>query len=349
MAKRLAEIAEHLDGELVGDGSIVIEGLAGIEEAKEGEISFVASPKYLQFLEGSKASAVIVSKGIKSSNKPVIRVDDPYLSFLKTVNFLGLYPPRFPEGIHESAIFGKNVKLGCDVSIQANVVIGDGVEIGDRVAILPGAVIGNNCRIGNDALIYANVTVREEVTIGNNVIVHSGAVIGSDGFGYIEQDSKHRKIPQLGRVVIEDDVEIGANVTIDRATLGKTQIGRGTKLDNLVQIAHNVVIGQNTVMAAQVGVSGSTDIGDEVTVGGQAGFVDHIRVGNGATVAGQAGVTKSIPPNQVVSGYPARPHGQAKRIEACHPRLPELVKMVREQQKKIEDLEKRLGIEQPRG
>lgn len=342
--RSLVEIACHLGGELVGDGSVVIQGLAGIQEAGEGEITFVASPKYFPLLKTTQASAVIVPWEVKDCPKPIIRVHDPYLSFLKVVEFLGLYPPQFPRGVHETAVLGQNVKWGRDVSIQAHVVLRDNVELGDRVTILPGVVIGDDCRIGDDTLIYPNATIWEGVVIGKRVIIHSGAVIGSNGFGYIQHDGKHLKIPQIGRVVIEDEVEIGANVTIDRATLGETRIGRGTKLDNLIQVAHNVVIGQNTVMAAQVGVSGSTQIGSGVTVGGQAGFVDHIKVGDGAAIAAQAGVTKSIPPRQVVSGYPARPHRLAKRIEACHPRLPELIKLVREQQRRIEELEKRLGI-----
>jgi len=218
----------------------------------------------------------------------------------------------------------------------------DNVAIGDKSVIHASSFIGHNSTIGSEALIYMHVSIRERIFIGNRVIIHSGTVIGSDGFGFATLRGLHHKIPQIGTVVVEDDVEIGANVTIDRARFDKTIIGRGTKIDNLVQIAHNVTVGENCIIVAQAGVSGSTVLGNNVLLAGQAGLVGHINIGDGAVVAAQAGVTKSIPPNTKVSGYPAKPHETAKKVNACLQRLPQLVEKVKELQKKVEELENKL-------
>lgn len=345
MVKKLSEIAEFLGGEVEGDGSIPIEGLADIEQAQKGQLAFVSNQSYTKLMKTTQASALVVFKEAPSCDKPVIRVDKPNLAFLKAAQLFSPESLHSPPGIHETAVIGRDVDLGQGVSIQAYAVIGDRVKIDSGAIIYPGVVIGNDCDIGSHSILYANVTVREKTTIGKNVIVHSGTVIGSDGFGYIQDGAAHLKIPQIGRVVIEDDVEIGANVAIDRATLGETRIKRGTKLDNLIHVGHNVTIGQHVVMAGQVGISGSTEIGDGVMVGGQVGFVDHIKVGSHTMIGAQSGVSKSLPADSIYLGSPARPIGEEKRILASHSKLPELLKLVREQQKRIEDLEKKLALQ----
>ena len=342
MGKSLKEIARLIGGEIVGDESIEVEGVADIEEVKEGEIAFISDKKHLPRLETTQASAVIVSREIKEAKVPLIRVDNPYLAFAKVIRMLIPYE-KPPKGIHSSAVVSKGVDLGKEISIGAHSVIEEGVRIGDNTIIYPLVYVGKGSKMGKNCLIYPQVMIREEVEIGNRAIIHSGTVIGSDGFGYIPHKGRQYKVPQIGKVVIEDDVEIGANVTIDRATLGKTWIKRGVKIDNLVQIAHNVVIGENSVIVAQVGISGSTEIGKGVTLAGQAGVVGHIKIGDRTIVGGRAGVLKSVPPNTIVSGFPARPHTQAKRIEASILRLPELHKLVRELKRRIEELEKNQG------
>jgi len=246
MRKTLKEIAEFIDGELVGNGNIIITGISGIKEASEGDITFVANPKYLALIETTHASAIITPSDIEVTSKPIIRTQSPSLAFAKLVSFIAPSEAKHIKGIHPSAVLGKDVSLGRDVAIGPYVVIEDSVSIGDKTIIYAGCFIGHHTKIGNDTLIYSNVSIRERVTIGNRVIIHSGTVIGSDGFGFATINGIHHKIPQIGTVVIEDDVEIGANVTIDRARFGKTLIGRGTKIDNLVQIAHNVIIGEIT-------------------------------------------------------------------------------------------------------
>jgi UDP-3-O-[3-hydroxymyristoyl] glucosamine N-acyltransferase len=343
MRKTLKEIAELIDGEIVGDARIVITGVAGIKEAHEGDITFLANPKYFPLIDKTSASAVITSRDIKSVPKPIIRTDNPSLAFAKVISSFAPAEIAHPKGIHPTAILGKNVTLGKNAAVGAYTVIEDEVSIGNNTIIYAGCFIGHHTKIGSDTLIYPRVCIRERITIGNRVIIHNGAVVGSDGFGFVAIDGLHHKIPQTGTVEVGDDVEIGANVTIDRARFDKTVIGSGTKIDNLVQIAHNVVIGENSIIVAQVGISGSTIIGKGVTLAGQAGLVGHITVGDGAIVAAQAGVTKSVPPNTTVSGYPAKPHALAKRINACIQNLPRLYEEIKKLKKKIEELEAKLG------
>jgi len=342
MRKTLSEIAKIVDGEIVGDPSVVITGICGIKEAKPGDLTFVANPKYLSLMKDTQASAIITSREINSAPKPIIKTENPSLAFAKMVSFIFPVEPLTFKGIHPTAIIGKNVKLGKDVSIGPYVIIGDDVTIGDKTVIYGSGYIGHHSVIGSETLIYLHVSIRERITIGNRVIIHSGTVIGSDGFGFATVKGLHHKIPQVGTVVVEDDVEIGANVTIDRARFDKTVIGRGTKIDNLVQIAHNVIVGENSIIVAQAGISGSTVLGKNVLLAGQAGLVGHINIGDGVVVAAQAGVTKSIPPNTKVSGYPAKPHETAKKVNACLQRLPQLVEKVKELQKRIEELEAKL-------
>ncbi|MBL7130767.1 MAG: UDP-3-O-(3-hydroxymyristoyl)glucosamine N-acyltransferase [Candidatus Omnitrophica bacterium] len=339
MEKTLREIAQLIGAEVIGDPDVVITGIAGVKEAKEGDITFISNSRYLQFINETKASAVITSQKIKNFSKPIIKTDNPSLAFAKVAT--SFYPVKniCNKGIHSSVITGSNVKLGKDISIGPYVVIEDGVEIGDRCIIYPGTYIGYETSIEEDCIIHSNVSIREKTSIGKRVIIHSGTVIGSDGFGYDTVKGAHYKIPQVGCVAIEDDVEIGANVTIDRARFDRTVIGRGTKIDNLVQIAHNVITGENCIIIAQVGISGSTTLGNNVTLAGQAGLVGHITIGNNVIVGGQAGVIKSIPSNTFVSGYPARPHKQAAKINAYIQRLPHLNDTVIELKTRLDKIE----------
>lgn len=339
MKRTLKEIAQIINGDVVGDENIIVTGVCGIKEAKPGDLTFVANSKYFSLMEHTQASAIITSKDVKRSNKPIIHTDNPSLAFATMVSLLASNEAVHPEGIDPRAILGKNIKLGKNVAIQAYVIIEDEVEIGNNTIIYAGVYIGHHTKIGSDTLIYPNVAIREKLTVGSRVVIHSGSVIGSDGFGFATVKGVHHKISQIGTVEIEDDVEIGTNVTIDRARFGKTFIGRGTKIDNLVQIAHNVEIGENTIVVAQTGISGSTKVGRGVILAGQSGIVGHITIGDNARIAAQAGVTKSVPEGVVVSGYPARPHEHAKRINACVQKLPKLYKLVQELKEKIDKLQ----------
>ena len=338
--RRLADIAKWVGGAVVGDGDTQISGICGIREAGPGQLTFVANSKYLHLLESTKASAVITSKEVRTAPLPIIRTDNPSLAFAKLASLAHPDSEERPRGVSPKAVIGKKVRLGKGVAVQAFAVIEDGVEIGDRTVIYAGCYVGRRTRIGNDCLIYPNVSIREKVEIGHRVIIHSGTVIGSDGFGFATVQGVHHKIPQTGTVVVEDDVEIGANVTIDRARFGKTVIGKGTKVDNLVQIAHNVVIGPNGILVAQAGISGSTSLGKNVVLAGQAGVVGHITVGDNAMVGAQSGVSKSVPANAHVGGYPAKPLARAKRVNAAVQMLPELYRKVEELQKSLERMRK---------
>jgi UDP-3-O-[3-hydroxymyristoyl] glucosamine N-acyltransferase len=255
------------------------------------------------------------------------------------VSFMAPSQIRHPKGIHPTVILGKDVSLGRDVAIGPYTVIEDNVSIAEATIIYSGCFVGHHTKIGKNTLIYANVSIRERISIGNRVIIHSGTVIGSDGFGFATIEGLHHKIPQIGTVEIDDDVEIGANVTIDRARFDKTVIGRGTKIDNLVQIAHNVVIGENSIVVAQVGISGSTTVGKNVVLAGQVGLVGHIAIGDNVVVMAQSGVSKSIPAGTMAWGYPAKPADVAKRVNACVQNLPRLYETIKELKKKIEELE----------
>jgi UDP-3-O-[3-hydroxymyristoyl] glucosamine N-acyltransferase len=338
MPRRLRDIALYLQGELVGDPSIEITGLAGIEEAKTGDLTFLANPKYKAFLEKTFASCVIVGKEIEVAKVPLIRHPNPYFAFSKAMELFFETKKEYPKTIHPTAVLDKEVKLGKRIHLGPYVIIEDNVELGENVAVLAGSFIGAGSIVRENCLIYPHVTIRENTKIGKNVIIHSGAVIGSDGFGYSKEKGTHHKIPQMGKVIIEDDVEIGANVTIDRATLGTTRIGKGTKIDNLVQIGHNVVIGENCIIVAQVGISGSTQLGNNVVLGGQVGLVGHIKIGNNVMIGAQSGVTKDIPDNTTVFGYPAREIKKTKKIEACLSRLPEYIKRLKEIEEKLKEI-----------
>ena len=342
MRKTLKEIAKFLDGEVVGDPNTVITGVCGIKEAKAGDITFVANQRYFPMIDTTKASAVIASREIESASKPIIRTDNPSYAFAKVISLVTPEDIRHPKGIASTAILGKDVHLGKNVAIGHYAVIEDNVFIGDNTVIYAGCYIGHNSKVGSGSLIYPNVSIRERSVFGSRVIIHCGAVIGSDGFGFANLKGVQHKIPQVGIVEIGDDVEIGANVTIDRARFDKTIIGKGTKIDHMVQIAHNVVIGENSLIVAQAGISGSTLIGNGVTLAGQSGLVGHITVGDGAIVAAQAGVTKSVAANTLVSGYPAKPHDVARKVNACVQNLPKLYETISALKKRVADLEAKI-------
>ncbi len=336
MKKSLKEIASLIGGEIVGEEDTQISSVNGIREAQEGDITFLANSLYRPLINTTKASAIITSKEIISAPKPIIRTDDPSLAFTKVISlFRNDTAPDTSPGIHKTAVIGQNVSLGKNVFIGAFVVVRDNAKIGDNVVIYPHVYIGNNVKIGNDVRFYPSVTIREGCELGDRVIIHSNSVIGSDGFGYVKVNGSYQKIPQTGIVRIEDDVEIGSNVSIDRARFGKTVIGKGTKIDNLVQIAHNVSVGADTIIVSQAGISGSTRVGNNVILAGQAGIVGHIEIGDNVIVGAQAGVTKSVPANTVVLGSPANNISEQKRIFACLHKLPELFKTVRSIKDKI--------------
>jgi len=341
MKRTLRELAEYVNGTVVGDENLLISAVAGIEDAEQGQISFIANPKYREKLQDTKASAIIVSSGLDTNGLPSIHVDNPYLAFAQV---LALFAQKKhpPIGVHETCVIGEDSSIGDQCAIGAYVTVGKHVKIGDRNVIYPGVVIGDGVVIGSNSVIYSHVSILQDVSIGSRVIIHSGTVIGSDGFGLAPDGEKYYKIPQVGSVIIEDDVEIGANVTIDRATLGETRIHRGVKIDNLVQIAHNVVIGENSVIVAQVGISGSTKVGKRVTLAGQVGLVGHIQIGDSVMIGAQSGVTKSVPDKTLLSGSPAVEHRLWKKSQVALLRLPEALKSIRALEKRIQYLEKRL-------
>jgi len=337
---RLSEIAALVHGQLVGDEDPWITGLAGIHDAEEGDLTFLAQRRYRGALKHSRAIAVLVDAH-EIVDRPAVRVADPALAFSQVLRRFSEATARsIPRGIHPTAVVDPSVHLGRDVAIGAHVVLESGVAIGDRTTLLPGTVLLRDVRVGADCLLYPHVTLYDSTCIGDRVIVHAGAVIGSDGFGYVREHDTLHKVPHLGHVVVEDDVEIGANTCIDRATTGITRIGRGSKIDNLVQVAHNIKIGRSSVLCAQVGVSGSTEIGDGVKIGGQAGLAGHIHVGHGATIGAQSGVFGSVAPGAKLSGYPARPHVKELRQLAAVARLPELLETLRELRQRVDELER---------
>jgi UDP-3-O-[3-hydroxymyristoyl] glucosamine N-acyltransferase len=337
-ALTLEELAGLVGGQVRGTCEEKIVGIAGIKEARRGEITFLVSPKYTKDLETSQASAVIIGPQIPETNKPLVMTQNPYLAFALVATYFSPRPEH-PPGVSALATMGQDCRFGEGTSVYPFVYIGNQVEIGDGAVLYPGVFVGDRVRIGQGTIIYPNVSILSGTQIGRRVIIHSGTVIGSDGYGFAQDGERHVKIPQRGIVQIDDDCEIGANNTIDRATLGKTWIKSGVKTDNLVHIAHNVVVGENTLLIAQVGISGSASIGKNVILAGQVGVADHITIGDRVMVSGKSGVAKSIPSGEVVSGNPTMPHQLYLRTRTLIQRLPELQKQLRSLEERIRILE----------
>ncbi len=355
----LQGLADRFGGKVIGPGTGIIRSVASLADAGPEEITFLADSRYRGLLEKTRAGAILVGPDGPSHiqarsagrggiggrlrphgpphiiDRPLWVVDEPLYVFSRVIAFF-CERPAPPLGVSSQAVIGEDVSLGKDLSIHPLAVVSDRCRIGDRVRIYPGVYIGGGCEIGEDTLIYPNVTIREGSVIGRRVILHSGCVIGADGYGFVTRQGRHHKIPQVGTVRIEDDVELGANVTVDRATLGQTVVGRGTKVDNLVQIGHNVTIGENCLLVAQVGIAGSARIGSGVTLAGQVGVAGHLEIGDRTTIAARGGVTKSLPGGGVYAGMPAIPHAEWARAQATFTQLPQIRRELRQALRRLE-------------
>lgn len=337
----LREIADLVEGEVIGDDQIMITGINSLKDASHGEISFYSDPRYKESLRETKASALLVPVATDHYQGPQVVVSDPTLAYVRVARFFAPAVRGF-AGISEKAVIHESSKIGADPSIYPLVYVGQEAIIGDNVILFPGVFVGDRVKIGNKTVVYPNVSILHDCIIGSEVIIHAGTVIGSDGFGYVRDRSINVKIPQIGYVQIDDQAEIGANNSIDRAAFGKTWIKRGVKTDNLVQVGHNVVIGEDTIIVAQVGISGSVNIGREVIIGGQVGIRDHVEIGDRAMIGSQSGVAKSVSPGEVVSGAPSMPHRLWLRTVGLLPRLPQWNERLKGLEKKVDDLEKKL-------
>jgi len=333
MAAKLKKLATLVSGELTGDGDIQIDSVAPIESAKSDQISFLANPKYEKYLETTKAAALILSPDTAFDRLPTIRHKNPYYAYALILEELHPEKNRPENGIHQTAVVDKSAKVGDKCSVGALSYIGADSVIGDGCLIHPRVFIGDKVKLGKNCLIYPGVNILHDTIIGDNVIIHSGTVIGSDGFGFARHDAGIKKVLQIGWIEIGDEVEIGANCAIDRGALGPTIIGNFVKIDNLVQIAHNVEIGDYSIIVGQAGISGSTKLGRGVILAGQVGLSGHIELGDGVQVGAQSGVKDDIPAGKIYFGYPAREIKKTTRIEACLSKLPELFRRVRQLEK----------------
>ncbi len=320
----LSELAQLVEGELVGDGAVLISGARPLKEAGPDDISFLEDPRYLRELHGSRAAAVVVGKSLPAPDRPSIRVADPLAAFLIIVRHFRGVEHGTKAGIDPRAAVHYTARIGQGTSIAPFAVIGERTVLGERCQVHSGVIIGKNCRIGDGVILYPGVVLYDDTILGHRVVIHANSVIGGDGFGYRFHQGKHLKVPQLGNVEIGDDVEIGACTTIDRGTFQPTRIGEGTKIDNLVQIAHNCQLGQNNLIVSQVGIAGSSSTGDYVVIAGQVGIVDHAHIGTGAVIGAKAGVTKDVAPGLRMLGAPATPEREQKRILMTLERLPEM-------------------------
>ena len=339
----LSDLAARLDCRLEGDGRVDVQRVAGIEDAGPGDLTFFVNPKYTAALKTTRASAVILGERAEGAPCAMLRTANPYLAFARAVAlFAGNSKPT--PGVHPRALIAEGARVAPDASIGPFAVVGEGASVGARTIVHAHVTIGPEASIGEDCVVHARVSIRERVALGNRVVVQDGAVIGSDGFGFAHAaDGSHFKIPQVGGVVVEDDVEIGANTTIDRPAVGETRIRAGSKIDNLVQVAHGVTIGRHVLLAAQVGIAGSTVLEDSVTLAGQVGVAGHVTIGKGTVASAQTGIPNSVPAGSFVSGYPAIPNRDWLKSSAVFRKLPELRKTISELERRIAELEARLG------
>lgn len=326
---RLDELAKLLGAELLGDPDATVDGICPLDEAGPEHLSFLHNPRYVEQARQSRAGAILVRDADELPGRNLLVCAEPYFAFARALEVM--YPAvRSEPGVHPSAVVAEGVELGAEVSLGPCVVVGHGSRIGDRSAVGAGCVIGRGVEVGADCLIHPRVVIEDQCRVGDRCILHAGVVIGSDGFGFATVHGVHHKVPQVGVVVVEDDVELGANVCVDRATMGETRIGRGTKVDNLVQIAHNVEIGEGTLLVAQVGISGSTKMGHHVVFAGQSGAAGHLRIGNQVVVGAKSAVYKDLADGEFVTGVPARPHREWLRSNASLQRLEGLRRKVRD-------------------
>lgn len=343
MEKTLNEIAAFIKGTVVGDGNTKISGITGIEQPKAGCLAYIADAKNLKEVEATEISAIIVPPTVTSSTKPLIQHQYPKVAWAILLSFVN--PPRtYSKTISEQASISKDAKIGKDVTIEPFAYIGKRVTIDDGSVVRANSYIDDDVTIGKNTVIHPNVMLYAKTKIGNNVIIHSGTVIGADGFGYVFDGTKHMKVPQIGNVIIEDNVEIGACATVDCATIGSTIIRQGTKIDNLVQIAHNVEIGAHTCVSAQTGISGSSKVGNYVTMGGRVGLADHVEIGDQVMLGAQSGVpsNKKIPPKQIWIGTPARPYQEMRKQVGAQLRVYETQQLVNGLRKRVDSLEKEI-------
>ena len=343
MTMTAAQIAKQLGGTVLGDGAIELTGLTTADNARPGDLTFAEKETYFAAAEQSQASAILVSGEFSSTTKVLIRVPNARVAVAKLLPIF--FPPdQQPPGIHPSATIAASAQIDPSAHIGPNCVIGARVKIGARSALLGGNHVGRDCQLGEDVCLFPNVVIYAKCQLGNRVAIHAGTVIGSDGYGYVFDEGRHRKVLQVGNVIIHDDVEIGANTAIDRGALGATVIGAGTKIDNLVHIAHNVVIGRNCLVMGQVGFAGSTKLGDYCVIASQSGIAGHLKLGHQATVGAKSGVMRDIPDKGVVLGIPATPDKQAKRQMIALQQLPELIRRTRELEKQVAELQVRAGV-----
>jgi len=332
-----AELANHLQGKVVGDAAVLLKNFAPAENARPGDVTFAENGEYFVQAENSAASAIIVGAGFESARKTLIQVANPRVGFARALELF--FPETRPAvGVHPTAVIAATAQVDATAHVGPHCVIGERVRIGARAVLQGGDHVGADCRLGDDVILFPNVTLYPRTELGQRVRIHAGSVIGSDGFGYVLDGGAHLKVPQIGNVVVGDDVEIGACVTIDRGALGSTVVGRGTKIDNLVQIAHNVQIGEHCLLCSQVGIAGSTKLGNYVVLAGQVGLAGHLRIGNQVTIAAQSGVMHDIPDGAKWFGYPAQPDKDAKRQMVALRQLPGLIK-------RLAELEKQLGLQ----
>ncbi len=342
VSRSLEDLASVVSGDVAGDPTTPVSGVASIRDASPGDIVFAETDAYLAKAERSAASAILAPRAAQYTGKALVRVDDPRAAFAEILRQFEICID-LPDGIHPTAVIADSAEIADGVRIGPHVVVGNGVRIGRNTTLLANVVISERCTLGDDCLIYPNVTLYRDTEVGARVIVHSGAVLGSDGFGYVRIGEETTKVPHVGRLVIGADVEIGANSTIDRAKTGVTLIGAQTKIDNLVHIAHNCTIGPECILVAQVGVAGSTELGRGVVMAGQTGAADHLKIGDGVTAIGRAGIIGNVEPGEQVSGYPARPHRQQMRISAALTKVPAALRQVRDLEATVAKLEERLA------